>query len=198
MKISVVGFKGGIGKTTTAIHLAAYLQQFAPALLIDGDPNRSATGWASRGALPFRVEGEREAARSGVARDFEHIIIDTEARPSPADLQSAARVSDLLVMPSTPDTLSLEALLLTVGALEDAGLKSFRILLTIIPPRPSRDGDEARAMLRDRGLPVFKSGIRRAVAFQKAALVGSPVYDVADPRAAQAWADYEKVGKELV
>ena len=37
MIISIAGFKGGVGKTTTAVHFAAYLQQSAPTLLIDGD-----------------------------------------------------------------------------------------------------------------------------------------------------------------
>ena len=46
MILTVASFKGGVGKTTSAIHFAAYLQQQAPTLLIDGDPNRSATTWA--------------------------------------------------------------------------------------------------------------------------------------------------------
>jgi len=56
MKISVVGFKGGVAKTTTAIHLAAYLQRLAPNLLADGYQNRSALEWAGRGdGAPFAV-----------------------------------------------------------------------------------------------------------------------------------------------
>jgi chromosome partitioning protein len=41
------------------VHLAAYTQQQSPSLLIDGDPNRSATGWTKRVELPFRVVAER-------------------------------------------------------------------------------------------------------------------------------------------
>jgi chromosome partitioning protein len=56
----------------------------------------------------------------------------------------------------------------------------------------------ARQMLKKRGLPVFKGEIHRLSAFQKASLAGIPVYDVKDPRAKLAWADYESVGKEIL
>lgn len=195
MIITVASFKGGVGKTTTAVHLAAYLAKQAPTLLIDGDPNRSATGWTKRGELPFKVVDERQAAR--FARDFEHIVIDTKARPEEDDLRALADGCDVLVIPTTPDALALEALLLTVDVLEKLGAERYRILLTIIPPRPSRDGEEARAMLGRRGLPLFKAEIPRLVAYQKAALAGVPVYKVGDPRAEQAWEGYKRVGKEL-
>ena len=107
MIITVASFKGGVAKTTSAIHLAAYLQKRGPTLLIDGDPNRSASGWAKRGSLPFKVIDERQAAR--FARDFAHVIIDTEARPSEEDLKALADGCDLLIIPTTPDALSLDA-----------------------------------------------------------------------------------------
>jgi len=196
MIITVASFKGGVGKTTTAVHLAAFLQKKSPTLLIDGDPNRSASKWTTRGELPFKVVDERQSAR--YARDYEHIVIDTEARPNEDDLRALADGCDLLVIPTTPDALALDALILTVEALEKVGADRYRILLTIIPPRPSRDGEEARQMLKRRGLPVFKGEIKRLVAFQKASLAGVPVYDVGDPRAGQAWSDYEGVGKEIL
>ena len=55
MIVTVASFKGGVGKTTTALHLAAYCQTLAPTLLVDGDLNRSALDWAKRGNLPFKV-----------------------------------------------------------------------------------------------------------------------------------------------
>lgn len=195
MIVTVASFKGGVGKTTTAVHLAAYLQKQSPALLVDGDANRSASGWARRGELPFKVVDERQAAR--YAREYEHVVIDTEARPDEEDLKALAGGCDLLVIPTTPDALALDALMLTVAALQSIGSNGYRILLTIVPPRPSHDGDEARSILAEGGLPLFKGSVRRLVAFQKAALAGLPVYSVKDPRAQLAWADYEDVGKEL-
>jgi chromosome partitioning protein len=196
MIITVASFKGGVGKTTTAVHLATFLNERAPVLLIDGDPNRSATGWSRRGSLPFKVVDERQAAK--FAKDYENMVIDTQARPSREDLEALAGGCDLLVIPTTPDALSLDALTLTVDVLKELGAERYRILLTMIPPKPSRDGDEARSMLVEAGLPLFTSNIRRLSAFQKAALLGVPVSAVkGDPRAASAWEDYQKVGEEI-
>jgi chromosome partitioning protein len=169
MIITVASFKGGVGKTTTAVHLAAYLNKKKPALLIDGDPNRSATKWNARGRLPFKVIDERQAAR--FARDFEHIVIDTEARPDEEDLRSLATGCDLLVIPTTPDAMALDALLLTVEAIE---------------------------MLTSKNLPIFKGYINRRVAFQKASLNGTIVAEVKDAKSEQAWREYEMVGKEIM
>ena len=195
MIVTVASYKGGVGKTTSAVHLATYLQQQAPTLLVDGDPNRSATGWARRGTLPFKVVDERQAAR--YARNFEHVVIDTEARPDEEDLRALVGGCDLLVIPTTPDALALDALMLTVTALNGLSAANYRILLTVVPPRPNRDGDEARAMLLRSHLPVFAGGVRRLAAFQKAALAGVPVSMVPDHRAADAWADYCTVGEQL-
>lgn len=196
MIITIASFKGGVGKTTTAVHLAAFLQRRAPTLLIDGDDNRSATSWTQRGGLPFKVVDYRQGDR--FVGTHKHTVIDTEPRPDDAELRTLAGMCDLLIIPSTPDAMALEALLLAVDAFMRVGVADYRVLLTMIPPRPSRDGDEARAMLRPRGLPLFKGEIRRRVAFQKAALAGVTVDAAPDVRAAEAWADYEKVGRELL
>jgi cellulose biosynthesis protein BcsQ len=51
-------YKGGIGKTTTAIHVAAYMQTLAPTILADGDIVRASSKWAGvqrRYGLSFNV-----------------------------------------------------------------------------------------------------------------------------------------------
>jgi chromosome partitioning protein len=173
MIITIASFKGGVAKTTTAVHLAAYLQDRSPTLLIDGDPNRSATGWSRRGQLPFKVVDERQAAK--YAREFEHCVIDTKARPEEEDLRALADGCDLLIIPTTPDALALDALMLTAKALDGLRASGYRILLSIIPPRPSRDGDEARSTLTEAGLPHFSPEVSGVwLHSRKLRLQGSP------------------------
>jgi len=196
MIVTVASFKGGVGKTTTAIHLAAFLQGYAETLLIDADPNRSAQSWASRGDLPFPVVDQWQARAN--LRPYGHVVIDTQARPTADDLTQLVSSCDLLVIPTTPDILALEALVLTVNCLQTMNDPAYRILLTVIPPKPSKAGSEVRTLLKEANLPTFAGGIRRYAAFQKAAQAGQAVYDVRDPKAEAAWQDYEAVGQEIL
>lgn len=195
MLITIASFKGGVGKTTTAIHLASYFQTLGKTVLIDGDPNRSATTWTGRGSFPFDVVDEYQMAK--VARGgYEHVILDTAARPNKETIKSLAGGCDMLILPSTPDLLSIDALRLTIEALREHKASRFRILLTMVRPN-TRDGEIAQAMLKEAGLPVFGGMIRRYQAFVTAASLGVLVSGVDDPRAQNGAEDYQAVGKEL-
>jgi chromosome partitioning protein len=197
MIITIASYKGGVGKTTTAVHLAAYLQTLAPTLLLDGDDTRNATAWGQRGkGFPFKVADEVQAAR--FARDFTHTVIDTGQRPKQVDLKVLSEGCDLLVIPAVPASLDTDGLVLMLQTLYDIGTDRYRVLLTKAPPPPEPEGRELRSALTAQGVPLFAVDIPRLKAFEKAAAAGVPVSEVDDPRAKRAWDAYKAAGKELV
>ncbi len=192
--ITVTGYKGGIGKSTTAVHLATYFSEKGKTVLVDGDPNHTAISWSERGdGLPFTVVDQRQAMR--VVSGTEFIVIDTPARPDSDDLKELAKGCELLVLPTSPDIVSLEPMLQTARVLGEA---RYRALITVVPPKPSREGEIMQADLRDGDVPVFNTLIRRTVGFAKAALQGKAIRDLDDPRARLAWEDYKALGDEIV
>lgn len=194
MKIlTVTGYKGGVGKSTTAVHLATYFSSLGKTVLVDGDPNRTALAWSDRGSLPFTVADERQAMR--IVSSSEYVIIDTPARPDSDDLKELAKGCDLLILPTAPDVLSLQPMLETA---RDLGSAHYKALLAIVPTYPSKEGETMRKELKEGGVPVFDTMIRRSAGFPKAALAGIPLRDLPDNRARVAWNDYKKLGNEII
>ena len=197
MLISIASFKGGVGKTTTAIHLAAYFQTKGKTVLVDADPNRSATTWTSRGSFGFDVIDQFQIAKLS-SGGHKHIIMDTAARPTKETMESLVEGSDLVILPTSADLLSLDATRLTVELLQSLKSDRFKILITQVRPKPARDGEIAKSMLEAAGLPCFDGMIRRYQSFVTAASLGVLISDVKDERASNGAADYQAIGRELL
>lgn len=201
MNVTVMNHKGGVGKTVTAVHLAAFLAvEYGgeSVVLVDTDPNEGALDWAEGGGLPYEVMGP-----DGEPGDEEHTVYDSQGRLFGSDLETAAVMSDLLVVPSLTGAVDLRTLLRFAEDLEeiqrgDESAAAYRVLLTSVPRWPSRAGARAREALAENGVPLFDGEIRNRAAFGKAGELGIPVYEVKDKRAHQGWEDYVTVGREMV
>lgn len=192
MLVSIVSFKGGVGKTTTAVHLSEYFQKKGKTLLVDGDPNRSALTWSERGNFPFQVIDESELESR--ARNFSNIIIDTPARPSADELRTLSAESDLLLIPTKPDALSLDALLKIIVSLQSFDAKNYKVLLTLVPPH-SNAARDAKLMFDEIKVPYCKTEIHRRAICEKAALQGKTVGALKGGEFA--WSEFTALGKEV-
>jgi chromosome partitioning protein len=204
MIVGIASYKGGVGKTTTAVHLAEYLNQVhGSTALLDGDTTRNATGWAARGpGFSFRVAPVEAAAK--IASQYKHLVIDTGQKPSENDLLALAQYTDLLILPSVPSALDSDGLGQTIRALRtirtpEGEAVNFKVLLTRVAPDSARQVMELRELLGNGHVPVFAAEIPRLKAFEKAAAAGVFVCDVDDdPRAARGWQAYQAAGAEVL
>ncbi len=191
--ITVTGYKGGVGKSTTAIHLATFFSDFGKTLLIDGDLNKTSITWAERGKLPFEVVNQHKAMKVISGKDY--VIIDTPARPDSDELVELADGCDLLILPTAPDVVSLQPMMHTARDLGDN--VSYRVLIAIVPPYPNKEGMVMKRELQKSNVPVFNTLIRRTTGYQQAAMKGVPIRDLKSSDMRKAWQDYKDVGKEI-
>lgn len=191
--ITVTGYKGGVGKSTTAIHLATFFSELGKTLLVDGDLNRTSLAWADRGEFPFEVVNQHKAMKVIGGNDY--VIFDTPARPDSDELEELAEGCDLLILPTTPDVVSLEPMLETAKDLE--GKVQYRVLITIVPPYPNKEGKVMQQELQECDVPVFNTLIRRTTGYQNAAKQGVPIRDLKTKDAGKSWQDYRDLGKEI-
>jgi chromosome partitioning protein len=196
MIITLANAKGGVGKTTTAIHVAAYLQTLAPTLLVDSDHIRASLRWSNRGKLPFKVVDENKQAMAMQEKKYEHIIFDTPGSIDDNGLIELAEGCHLMIIPAVPESAATDGLFYTLNRLKNSKAK-FRVLLNRVKHNRPQEAVELREALIEAGAPVFDAEIPDLVAFDKACAQGVAVYEVDDRRAARAWEAFEAMGREI-
>jgi chromosome partitioning protein len=151
--ISLIGQKGGTGKTTVALGLAvAAFRAGKVVAIIDLDPQATAANWKDRreeenpavvSAQASRLRQTLDTARDAGA---ELVIIDTAGRNDDSAL-SAARASNLVLIPTRPNMVEVETLRAVADLLRLAGNPPAFVLLNGIHPTATKQADEARAMV---------------------------------------------------
>ena len=195
MIVLVGGEKGGTGKTTLAIHLAAIRTAAGKeVLLVDTDKQGSASSWCAIrdevGRAP-RVACIQKFGRTlgadirAMAGKYDDIIIDAGGRDS-VELRAAMTVSDALYIPiqaSQFDVWTLDqmnTLVEQVSAINER-LHAFALLNRASSNPAVREADEARSALAEyANLRIAASIIRDRIAFRKSAREGSTVGEIAD------------------
>ena len=195
MIITIASFKGGVGKTTSAIHLCQYFGTRRPkrkVVLADGDPNRTAIDWAESSPfdLPFAVvDASEKIPKYGI------MVVDTPARTDPDELAELIETSDLVIIPTKVDVFDVRATLALAETLRPHPDK-YRILLTELP-RGKRLFHAALDLFEEEDLCVFDTGIQHYTVYRDAAYEGVPVgrYSEAGKRA---MSDYDKIGSKIL
>lgn len=196
-----INTKGGVGKTTIAVHLATYLAYDDSTLLIDGDAQRSTAAWATwrrqeHASRPsptttallgraIRDEGRTLAAR------FANTVIDAGGRDGES-IRAALLLANEAIIPigaSQLDAAAITDALTLVDMARDYNPDlCVRILLNRIDSR-TRDTADMLAFLTAQDAQIMSAMVAERVAYRRAIADGGTVHEYARDRAAMAEMD---------
>jgi chromosome partitioning protein len=204
--VSVVEEKGGVGKTTTAMSMAAICAEASRVLVIDVDPQGSATWWATNAGdrLPFDFTAEADPgvlARTRTAGQdlYDVAIVDTPGSLEGRQiLQTVLSNSDYVIVPTEPAPLAVEPLIRTVRTVIAPSGVPYRVLVNKVDGRALGMRDDAFAMLDSQQINRFKASTRNLSAHAYAPANGTVVTQYPRDRyAIEAAGEYRAVALEM-
>lgn len=204
--IAMMGNKGGTGKTTLAVNLAAGLMRKAPTAVLDLDPQRSAWQWsriAERQDWSAHVReghGDVRETVSELAARYRYVIVDCPPSVQSTQTQAALRLVDQVLIPVQPSPMDLWATLSVVEAVSAARRDHPRLRANIVLNQLETQtvlSRDIRAVIDEVGLPVLQSDVRRRAIYRNAMAEGKTVFDVGGA-GREAAAEIEQVLTEVL
>ena len=206
LRIAVANQKGGTGKTTLAVNLAAGLHRRGTTVLLDADPQGSAANWARVGGAdgdlpPVRglVAAEVGSAIGQAADSCRYVLVDCPPHLQSDTLRRVMEWVDLVLIPVQPSPLDLWASVDMAAAVVGTRVRNPRLrafmVLNQLDSRNALSGAMHQA-LAEFDVPALTNGLTRRAAFRSAALEGRSVYGLGS-RGASAVRDLEAIIKEI-
>ncbi|MGB7379103.1 MAG: ParA family protein [Rivularia sp. (in: cyanobacteria)] len=200
--IAILNGKGGVGKTTTSINLAASFAEKKKVLLVDADVQGSASWWFSRSdsGMGFDLSQETNPKLLSSLRSikgYDLVVVDTPPALHSQALAAVVTNADYLVLPTPPAPMDLAALIDTVKEAVTPSGTPHRVLLTKVDTRSLREAIEAQNTLLSLGIPACNAFVRIYKAHERAALDGGAITQLRGKNAREAESDYRRVADEL-
>ena len=204
--IAVINQKGGVGKTTLALNLAAGLGRRARTAVADADPQRSISQWIATGendsALPVAthigVDPGAELAR--LKLNNRYVVVDCPPSVQGVVIEAVLASADLVLIPVLPSPLDLWASLEMVELVQQAQQKNRALQAYLILNQVETRNALSRSMqqaVAELGVPLLQACLERRAAYRSAAVEGVSVYDMGS-RGTLAVRDIEAVIKEIL
>lgn len=179
--IAIASRKGGSGKTTTAVHIAGLADADGGCVIVDADPQGSASAWYELRQVerPYVVEappgGIRGVTETASAEGFAWSIIDLPPH-NEASIAEAMRLADLVLIPVRPSLFDLRAAESTVSMARSLKRDAVALLTGTPPGTTGSEASivrEARSYLQSLPVDVCRATIGQRAAFSHALLSGS-------------------------